>query len=637
MLKLKQHEQKIWLLSCLFLLVVCSQFVISFIEEREKHKIALDQRLLNAAEITDLYISGDEYHSGLGKESLSETEERSMADKLTALAISLDLAYIYTMKIIDGEIKFISSSLTPQEAAGAPYTHVYWRTYDDADPAIWQAASTGDKTFASYSDQWGDFRSVFLARKASDGSPYIIGVDLPQSKVKAITHISAKDALQRSVLFFVLCVPFLLYGIRITQAAYSRRREELLKDELTGLQNKRALLEDIDDFDHPSLVILNIDRFREVSHAYSFEVGDTVLAAFAYNLFNYQHPKVKKIKAYRLHSDEFVVLVNLPYEYDERLAIFQDFYKFVTSRKYRMPDEKYISFRITAGISHGKSPKLFNQASIALSLARETHTSVVPYEKTAGMPERYLQNLERNEQVKLALQEERLIPFFHPIVSTETGDIEKYEVLARLIDEQNQVVMMPDEFIPVLKGLRLYNQFSLALLSRAIETAEQEQVDISFNISTKDISSETSFTCMLAMVKASGIASRIHFELLESDSLVAEDKLIDAITALKRLGCRVGLDDLGKEYSNFDRLTSLPIDFVKLDRSVMPNLRANSDAAQIAENVIRFSREKRITTVAEFCSTRELCVAAKMMGVEFVQGFYLAEPSREIVRNVNCF
>lgn len=633
----REESPRILVLLGLFVVILCSQFAYSYFETVAEYKSNFDLTLSRAAEQVDVLIDGPNFHSGLRENSLSLEEETQMAITLTKLVSISDLSYIYTLVKVNDEFRFVSSSLTPEEIAGSDYESVFWTVYDDAPSELLALSDASPKVFANYSDQWGDFRSVFVLKPSKDKSRYIVGVDLPITELKAIYRISAIEALQRSFLFFSLCVPFLFYAIRVTQASFRRRRETLLRDELTGLQNKRALLDDIPAYKNPTLLILNIDRFREVSHGYSYQIGDVVLSSFAYNLHNYEDKRLANKKVYRLYSDEFAVLVESPLDYDENVLIFQDFYDFVVTRKYRVSENEVISFRITVGITHGKSSTLFEQAEIALRLARETGRSVVPFHQANGLPERYLSSLAKHEAVKCALDENRLVPYFHPIVCTKTNVIEKYEVLARLVDDNGVVTMMPDEFIPILKMLRLYNRFSLNLLEKALAVAKSANIDISFNISTKDISSARSFKRLLSIVKESGIAQKTHFELLECDSLVSQSVLIRSILKLKRLGCRVGLDDLGKEYSNFDRLMALPVDFVKLDRGVMPNLNSSAEVASVAEKVIAFAKAKDITIVAEFCSSAELCLQARALGIDFVQGFYLAEPSSEIVEEVGRF
>ncbi len=634
----KLNRQHCRLILIFAAVLFCCELSIVFLKEKANAEKVLDEKLVEAASIADLYLDGRSLHNQASIEAITQTSEKHWAYRLETLSQALGVTYIYTMVQRNGEIYFVLSNPTPEEVAGElPYEYMFLSRYDEAPEELKQSFAGAISQFSNYDDRWGSFRSHFLPRQSEDGTAYVVGVDIPIQTVAALGASSFFIAARRSLFFIILALPFLLISLKLSTRLWREREQHYLFDELTGLSNKRKLLKDLDDTAYPSLVILNVDQFRKISNGFGLAFGDEVLRAFAYHLSTYRHDDVTSYRCYRLQSDEFAVLAALNLPYEQRLAIFQDFYNYVVSRKFRMPDSSIVSFRVKMGVAWGDEDDLFLRAEMALRKARDTNSSVVPFNEAEDVYRVYRQNLVKMEDVKTALYERRIVPYFHPIVDATSGLIEKHEVLARMVDTEGNIVMMPDEFIPLLKQMRLYNRFTLQLIENAIHQANAVSADISVNISTQDIGSERAFSELVSLVRNSKRPESIHFELLESDSLIELDTLIVAILELKKINCRVGLDDLGKEYSNFDRLMALPIDFVKLDRYVMPNLDRDIEIRNIAEKVIDFAKHKNVATVAEFCSSREICRRARAMGIDFVQGFHLAKPCPRILTEVSTF
>lgn len=626
----------------LFVLVLCTNFLLLFLGSKTEAVKNLDQKLAYVAELTDATLHGAELHSQLVPADFSETKELELAAELQMLAELNDVIYIYSVVLEDGAtdsrgLKFITSNPTPEEQSGAPYERVYWSVYPDAPPNLFLALTSKTVYYSEYRDRWGEFRSIFVPKVAKDGRAYAWGVDVKQQDVAAIMRASLVTASKQTILFFAMALPFLVIALRASRQAWTDRERHFFYDPLTGLGGKNALEADLKLCSRPNLVLINIDRFREINSVHGHAEGDELLRAYAYNLANYQHNDLAEHKAYRIHADEFAVLADTDLPFETRSDIFTDFFKSVTSLKYRMPNGELISLTAKFGLAVGAVDDLCTRAEMALGKARESNQSIVMFDQQDDLVRHYRRSREESECVRQAILADRIVPFFHPIVNSKTGEIEKYEVLARLVNQNGDVLLLPDVFIPILKRDRLYHRFTKSIFKQSLEVSKREGVDISINISTQDILSEHKFEQLIKMIQHSGVAERVHIEFLECDSLVSLESIIAAIKKLHKIGCRVGLDDLGKGYSNFDRLTALPIDFVKLDRSVMPNIASSIEVMRIAEEILMFAKQKQITTVAEYCSDKYLCSAARHMGIDFVQGFYLAEPSQTIIKKVPEF
>lgn len=568
--------------------------------------------------------------------SMSRSEEEGIAKTLTHFAREAKLAYLYTLVQHEGKLRFTSSSAAPGEFTEKQYELIYWTEYHDATPKIVKAIETLQPTRAEYTDQWGTFRSYFLPRVADDGTVYIVGADTDISSIRALAWESMQRAVANGILLTILCLPFVLYARRYYRANITLKEQTYFRDALTHLPNKAQLEKDLKTCHHPHLVMLNIDRFYYVTSTYGQAFGNVLLCEFAYNLANYSHASVNNIRVYHIHNDEFALLVDQHFAHKHNIEVFKDFYQFVNRTQYRMPDGNMVALDLHIGVTAELDEPL-ELAQLALRKAQEINTNIVFYDSEENLPESYLSNIQNIQLIKDSFEEERVVPFFHPIVNAQTGEIEKYEVLSRILDEDGQVIMLPDEFIPLMQQARCYESLTLNVLRKSILVAQNENVELSINFSTHDVLAQELANKIIKIISQSGIAEKLHFELLETDSLVDDKTLCHFILRLKKLGCRVGLDDLGKAYSNFDRLMALPVDFVKIDRSVMAKLGEANEATELTEKIVQFARTKNITTVAEYCCSKEVCQLAASIGIDYLQGHWLAEPSRTIVRNVRTF
>lgn len=637
---LSKHRQLTILAGCYLggLLI----FAIFSYHSTKNHLLAdIDRRLEITARASALLFP-DSLHQTPISAQLSQDKELAIAKTLTNLSRSLDLAYIYTVVKDENQFRFTSSSATPNELIGEnpKYKFIYWSSYPEASQGLKRSFAESKIQFDEYSDRWGSFRSIFLPVSKLGQAPYVIGVDIEKSHVHALAKKSVLEALATILLLSLICLPMYLYTRRVIVAHAALKERAFLFDEITQLPNKRRLEMDLQNCKHPHLIMLNIDRFYYVTSTYGQAFGDHVLSEFAYNLANYSHPELDSHQVYHIHLDEFAILVDKAFTDNTNEIIFNDFYQKVCNAKYRMPDDKLINFDAHFGASVEMSDSI-EVSQLALREAQDKNLSIVVFKEDSDLPSAYASSLEKIQLIKKAIKSKRIIPYYHPIVSARTGKIEKYEVLSRIVDKSGEVIMMPDEFIPLMIRARIYSQLSLHILISSIEMVQRTRVRLSLNFCTHDILDPIASKRLLKTIARSGIASLLQFELLETDSLVPELTLKRFILKLKALGCQVGLDDLGKAYSNFDRLTSLPIDFVKIDRGVMQQISLggadNTQALVLAERIVRFAKSKNIETIAEYCHSKELCELATGFGIDYLQGFWLAEPSAEIQTEVRSF
>lgn len=176
------------------------------------------------------YIVGEYYHDQrFDKDSISTEEYTRTALKLTDFAGSAGLEYVYTMVLDDeGNIRFVSSSLTPEKLAAGELENYYWVEYTEADRAIFETFTTGRPHYAEYADRWGNYRSLFNAHKNAQGITYVIGVDQNLSEFKELKkHALLKAASDLVVVLSIICFWFLSLRSHTKRLNDSNRRFNL--------------------------------------------------------------------------------------------------------------------------------------------------------------------------------------------------------------------------------------------------------------------------------------------------------------------------------------------------------------------------------------------------------------------------
>jgi EAL domain-containing protein (putative c-di-GMP-specific phosphodiesterase class I) len=124
------------------------------------------------------------------------------------------------------------------------------------------------------------------------------------------------------------------------------------------------------------------------------------------------------------------------------------------------------------------------------------------------------------------------------------------------------------------------------------------------------------------------IAHLITFELLESESITDYKKVISFIDRVKKLGCKIAIDDFGSGYSNFTYLLKLKPDYIKIDGSSVKNIHTDENSYLITKTINDFAHNLGIKTIAEFVHCEEVFTILKELGVDEFQGFYFSEPTK---------
>ncbi|MGP1449613.1 MAG: EAL domain-containing protein [Wolinella sp.] len=415
-------------------------------------------------------------------------------------------------------------------------------------------------------------------------------------------------------------------NMQVIQQKNRLLEEQLYTDKLTSLPNRYRLLEDLKQAKNPFLMLLNIDSFKEVNDFYGTEIGDFVLKEVAKRLISLINHG--RFKLYKLQADEYALL-DSSYSPDEDLeALGRQVHDEVDSHLISLKEQE-IHIRISAGLAYGDNSTVMSHADIALKLAKKQNRPFVIYNSTMMVMKEYAENFRWIRMLKSALDDNRIVCYFQPVLNNKTKEIYKYECLARLIGDDGHVY--PPFFIDISKRARLYHRITQAIISDACKMFQHTHYKFSVNLSIDDILNPQTIDYIIAEVEKYGVANRIFFEILETDGIDNYEIVGEFIKRIKKLGCQIAIDDFGSGYSNFMHILRLDIDIIKIDASIIKHAHTDRNSQIIAETIVDFSKKLGIKTIAEFVHNKEVLECVQNFGVDYSQGYYIGEPKRALI------
>ncbi|WP_062209840.1 bifunctional diguanylate cyclase/phosphodiesterase [Aureimonas sp. AU12] len=434
-----------------------------------------------------------------------------------------------------------------------------------------------------------------------------------------------------------------LIDSRATLAAKQDETQRLMEenvrlahtDSLTLLPNRRHFFQRLDEaiavFDMQgaafALAIFDLDRFKAINDTYGHVAGDRVLAETGRRLTAFAG---ECVVVARLGGDEFGVILLQTHE--TREAVEATCHRICEALRQPIDvGETVVSAGCSSGVAvfpeAGRTAAgLFDRADYALYHAKEKARGGV----TLFSPDH--EDAIRSERaVETALQisdlEAEMEVHFQPILDLSTDRIVMVEALARWTNPLLGRVP-PDRFIAAAERCGLIHKLTLLLLRKALHDLKRlpDEIGLSFNLSSHDLTSPETVVSIMAAVRRSEIPpTRITLELTETALLRDFDLAQRSIQALRALGMQIALDDFGTGYSSLGYVHRLSLDKIKIDRSFMADI-ADTSGRSIVATVLDLSQNLSLDCIAEGVETPEQLAALRRLGCRFVQGYLIGAP-----------
>ncbi len=416
-----------------------------------------------------------------------------------------------------------------------------------------------------------------------------------------------------------------------------KTKEKLAKhkiDGLTKLANKNAFLEDIKRVKKPILFYLNIDDFMKLNNLYGNRIGDRVLIHMAKLLR--ETLKDMECLIYRIYNDEFLVVfesnqINIDNYKRYILNIIDTIEK--STIECNVPE--CISFTLSGGVSYYLNDKNYENlslyASIARDVAKNEKKKFLIYNHNMQNREDYDKNIAWIKSIKKAIENNKFIPYFQPILDNKNNKITKYESLIRMIDD-NEKIVSPFLFLEIAKKAKLYSKITKLVIDKTLKVfKDKPEYECSINLTTDDIMNNSTRKYIYNMLENYPYPQNIIFEIIETEEII-DFKLVNSfIERVKRYGVKIAIDDFGTGYANFKYVIDLSVDYIKIDGSLIKNIETNRESKLIVEAIIAFSKKLGIKTIVEFVSTKEIFNEIKSLGADYSQGYYIGKPKATLL------
>ena len=480
----------------------------------------------------------------------------------------------------------------------------------------------------------------------------LLGITLDRSVLQRVTGLSrfvrdiglASDAEARVPVSGKDEIGSLASEINRMLDGLNRSKTEMLflaeHDPLTGLFNRRHFEEELqrEIDEHLRLGVrgavlwFDLDHFKDINDSLGHAAGDELLNAFGSHL-------QAQARAYctvaRLGGDEFGMLI--PHaEGPEAVAAADRLIEGFSARTF-LAGNHDLRISASAGVvlypEHGgKTSELLARADIAMYDAKARGgNQVVAYTADHAWQNDMTERLEAAERILSAMRDDRLLLYAQPIQNF-TGDAAPcFELLIRMRAENGDLVL-PVDIISTAERLGLIRDIDRWVVQRAIRLlamTQEEDSDIHFSINLSGCAfSDAALLDVIRNEFALTGASphRLIIEITETTAIADIEGAGRFIETLKRIGCRFSLDDFGSGVSSYYYLKHLPIDFLKIDGSLVTGLAKDSADECFVNAIVEMCRGLHIQTVAEYVEDQQVLDAVSKTGVDFVQGFHVGMP-----------
>ncbi|MBU1658838.1 EAL domain-containing protein [bacterium] len=391
-------------------------------------------------------------------------------------------------------------------------------------------------------------------------------------------------------------------------------------DSLTGLHNKSYLEKLFSLKKTYTLILLNVNNFSYINTAYGYEIGDKLLILLANilkNNFNIDN-------TCRINSDEFALLYGKKISIKEEVAKIQSY--FYTHEV--QVDNITLNISFSYGGACGNKNLLRNSA-LALKQAKENGKNNLYIFNQDHDNIDHLQRelfIESNNLLHNALSENKLIPYFQGIMNNKTKKILKFEVLARI--EKDGEIISPNKFIEPARLSGLLPEITKVMIDKSFKIMQMNTFIFSINITEDDLSRNY----LVDYLKQKSLEyninpNRVILEILEGVSATGKKNHTRQLNTLKEKGYALAIDDFGSEYSNFERILNLDINFLKIDSKYIKDIDTNPKSYEIAQAIVFFAKNAKIPCIAEFVHNKSVQKIVKKLKIDFSQGYYFSEPN----------
>jgi diguanylate cyclase (GGDEF)-like protein len=438
------------------------------------------------------------------------------------------------------------------------------------------------------------------------------------------------------ILLFVALVPILR---RVTKRI-QRQMEEIefraLYDELTGLPNRalfrdriqHALLTAQREKRSAAVLLLDVDRFREINDALGHEAGDLLLRELGARI----HDVLRASDTFaRLGGDEFGILVPQA-SVDDGVLLAARVHEALEAPFSigGLPLEVATSVGIAVYPEHGEDvDTLLQHADVAMYVAKDAHAGTATYDVAQDTND--AARLALAGELRKAIEQRELVVHFQPKAELESGHIVGVEALVRW-DHPERGLLAPADFVPIAETTGLIKPLTRHVLEAALEQCSEWNaagfdLHVSVNLTIPDLLDLELPDRIAALLERTGVrAEQLELEITETTILADPFRVRQVLTRLNEMGLGLAIDDFGTGYSSLAYLKRLPVQTIKIDRSFVMGMCEDASDATIVRSTVDLGQNLGLAIVAEGVESQEIWDALRALGCSLAQGYFIGRP-----------
>lgn len=427
-----------------------------------------------------------------------------------------------------------------------------------------------------------------------------------------------------------------LAGLAIRRDQHTREfLDRIRHDPLTGLENRDGLEDHLrsslanTQADGPAvgLLFVDIDDLTLVNDSLGHTVGDTIIATTAARI---RDQLMRSDAVVRFGGDEFIVVLEDIQSVADARAVAERIRRAIAE-----PIEiagNTLTTTVSIGITLGRN------GTPPLQLIDEGHAAVVRAKQTGrgstAEHDRVLDTgasdrLDREQQLRQAIDDEEFVIFWQPKVDLESGTIAGAEALVRW-QHPTLGIVGPHQFIGTAERSGLINELSDLIINKAIADGlsfveERKDFSIAVNLSATQLTRPDIAEVISTALNSHGLAPR-HLIIELTESILADHTIIERLNALRDAGVRLAIDDFGTGYSSLAYVQQLPVNIVKVDRAFIDGLERDGSGAPILSAAVAMAHALEMTATVEGIENGDQLAGLRALKVDWGQGYLFAEP-----------
>ena len=425
------------------------------------------------------------------------------------------------------------------------------------------------------------------------------------------------------------------------KTAEERLLHDAVHDNLTGLPNRELFLDRLeavlgyakaDANVRPTVMVIDLDRFKQVNDSVGMAVGDSILLTLARRLGRLLKPQDSLA---RLAGDQFALILLSEREPARIIAFAETIRRTVRAPIMFNDREIFLTGSIGLALGDGqphRNEEVLKDAELAMYHAKRIGGDRIEVFKTA-MRSRKTDRLSLESDLRRALEREEITILYQPIIRLEDRSVAGFEALARW-DHPKMGRMSPAEFISIAEEIGLIVDLGLFVLERTARQLsvwqrtirQRDPVFASVNVSSRQLLRHDLIQDLRTVLsRTSLVRGSLKLELTESLVMENPEHAAQMLTRIRELGAGLALDDFGTGHSSLAYLQRFPFDTIKIDQSFVRTT-AKGARPVLLRSIVAMAHDLGMEVVAEGAETDSDAVELYQLGCEFAQGFVFGEP-----------